>query len=99
MGLPIAWRPAAFSASTWHTPAAGWLSSALALAGLFRDVKQTRSVEDWKLKEFKVEVRQKRAIPVAFDGEVSTLRSPLLFRKRVGDLRVIVPLPEPPAPT
>jgi diacylglycerol kinase family enzyme len=70
----------------------------LALAGLFRDVKQTKSVEDWKLREFKVEVRQTRAIPVAFDGEVSTLRSPLLFRKRVGDLRVILPLPEPPAP-
>jgi YegS/Rv2252/BmrU family lipid kinase len=70
----------------------------LALAGLFRDVKQTRSVEDWKLRELKVEVRETRAIPVAFDGEVSTLRSPLLFRKRVGDLRVILPAPEPPAP-
>lgn len=70
----------------------------LALAGLFRDVKQTRSVEDWKLRELRVDVRQTRAIPVAFDGEVSTLRSPLLFRKRVGDLRVIVPSPEPPAP-
>jgi diacylglycerol kinase family enzyme len=70
----------------------------LALAGLFRDVKQTQSVEDWKLREFKIEVRQTRAIPVAFDGEVSTLRSPLLFRKRVGDLRVILPPPEPPAP-
>jgi len=70
----------------------------LALAGLFRDVKQTKSVEDWKLREFKVEVRQTRAIPVAFDGEVSTLRSPLLFRKRVGDLQVILPPPEAPAP-
>jgi diacylglycerol kinase family enzyme len=70
----------------------------LALAGLFRDVKETRSVEDWKLREFKVEVRQTRAIPVAFDGEVSTLRSPLLFRKRVGELKVILPPPEPPAP-
>jgi diacylglycerol kinase family enzyme len=70
----------------------------LALTGLFRDVKQTKSVEDWKLREFKVEVRQTRAIPVAFDGEVSTLRSPLLFRKRVGDLWVILPPPEPPAP-
>jgi diacylglycerol kinase family enzyme len=70
----------------------------LALAGLFRDVKQTQSVEDWKLREFKVEVRQTRAIPVAFDGEVSTLRSPLLFRKRAGELRVILPPPEPPAP-
>ncbi|HEV7506256.1 MAG TPA: diacylglycerol kinase family protein [Thermoanaerobaculia bacterium] len=68
----------------------------LALAGLFRDVKQTRSVEDWKLRELRVDIRQTRAIPVSFDGEVSTLRSPLLFRKRVGDLRVIAPPPEPP---
>lgn len=64
----------------------------LALAGLFRDVKETRSVEDWKLSEFKVEVRQARGIPVAFDGEVGTLRSPLLYRKRVGALRVILPV-------
>ena len=70
----------------------------LALTGLFRDVKQTKSVEDWKLREFKVEVRQTRAIPVAFDGEVSTLKSPLLFRKRVGDLRVILPPAEAAAP-
>jgi diacylglycerol kinase family enzyme len=70
----------------------------LGLAGLFRDVKQTKSVEDWKAREFKVEVRQMRAIPVAFDGEVSRLRSPLHYRKRVGALRVILPAPEPQAP-
>jgi diacylglycerol kinase family enzyme len=70
----------------------------LALAGLFRDIKQTKSVEDWKAREFKVEVRQTRAIPVAFDGEVSKMRSPLHFRKRVGALRVILPPAEPPSP-
>ena len=70
----------------------------LALAGLFRDVKQTRSVEDWKLREFKVEVRNVRAIPVAFDGEVSRMKSPLRYRKRPHALRVILPPPEPPAP-
>jgi diacylglycerol kinase family enzyme len=70
----------------------------LALIGLFRDVKQTRSVEDWKLSEFKVEVRHKRAIPVAFDGEVSRMKSPLQYRKRPHDLRVILPPPEAPAP-
>ncbi|MFY9825994.1 MAG: diacylglycerol kinase family protein [Thermoanaerobaculia bacterium] len=73
----------------------------LALAGLFRDVKQTQGVEDWKLRELKVEVRETRAIPVSFDGEVGTLRSPLHYRKRVGALRVILPIPSltgPPAP-
>jgi diacylglycerol kinase family enzyme len=68
----------------------------LALAGLVRDVKQTRMVEDWRLRELKVEVRKKRAIPVAFDGEVSTMKSPLLYRKRPQDLRVILP-PQAPA--
>ena len=54
----------------------------LALVGLVRDIKQTRSVEDWRLPEFKVEVREKHSIPVAFDGEVSKMRSPLLYRTR-----------------
>jgi diacylglycerol kinase family enzyme len=70
----------------------------LALAGLVRDVKQTKSVEDWKLRDFEVEVRKKRAIPVAFDGEVSTMRSPLHYRIRTRALRVILPPPETPAP-
>ncbi|MBW8876050.1 MAG: NAD(+)/NADH kinase [Acidobacteria bacterium] len=68
----------------------------LALAGLVRDVKQTRMVEDWRLPELKVEVRKKRAIPVAFDGEVSRMKPPLLYRKRPRDLRVILP-PQAPA--
>ncbi|MEA2600007.1 MAG: hypothetical protein QOF89_999 [Acidobacteriota bacterium] len=71
----------------------------LALAGLVRDLKETQSVEDWRLPEFKVEVlRKRRAIPVAFDGEVSTMKSPLLYRTRPHALRVILPPPEPPAP-
>jgi diacylglycerol kinase family enzyme len=70
----------------------------LALVGLVRDIKQTRSVEDWRLPEFTVEVRGKRAIPVAFDGEVSRMRSPLRYRTRPRALPVIVPRPEPESP-
>jgi diacylglycerol kinase family enzyme len=66
----------------------------IGLAGLVRDIKQTKSVEDWRLPELKVEVRQKGAIPVAFDGEVSRMKSPLHYRKRLRALRVILP-PEP----
>ena len=58
-----------------------------------RDIKQTESVEDWRLPEFKVEVRGKHAIPVAFDGEVSKMRSPLLYRTRPRALPVILPPP------
>ena len=67
----------------------------LALVGLVRDIKQTRSVEDWRLPEFKVEVRGHHSIPVAFDGEVSKMRSPLLYRTRPRALPVIIPRPEP----
>jgi diacylglycerol kinase family enzyme len=70
----------------------------IALLGLVRDVKRSRSVEDRALPEFKVEVRGNRAIPVAFDGEVSRMRSPLLYRSRPRALPVIIPRPEPPVP-
>jgi diacylglycerol kinase family enzyme len=63
----------------------------VALLGLVRDIKRTRSVEDWRLPEFTVEVRKRRAIPVAFDGEVSRMRSPLRYRTRPRALRVILP--------
>jgi len=70
----------------------------LALVGLVRDIKETRSVEDWPLPEFKIEVRKKHSIPVAFDGEVTMMKSPLLYRTRPRALRVILPPAEPPAP-
>jgi diacylglycerol kinase family enzyme len=63
----------------------------VALLGLVRDIKRTESVEDWRLPEFTVDVRRKRAIPVAFDGEVSMMRSPLRYRTRPRALRVILP--------
>jgi diacylglycerol kinase family enzyme len=66
----------------------------LALLGLVRDLKNVQSVEDRRLPEFKVEVRRKRRIPVAFDGEVARMDSPLLYRNRAQALRVIAPRPE-----
>jgi diacylglycerol kinase family enzyme len=70
----------------------------VALLGLVRDIKRTRSVEDWRLPEFTVEVRKKHAIPVAFDGEVSMMRSPLRYRTRPRALKVILP-PQKPEPS
>jgi diacylglycerol kinase family enzyme len=67
----------------------------VALLGLVRDIKRTQSVEDWRLPEFTVEVRRKRAIPVAFDGEVGVMRSPLHYRTRPRALPVILPRREP----
>lgn len=65
----------------------------IALKGLVYDIKRTESVEDFRLPEFKVEVRKKHAIPVAFDGEVSVMRSPLQYRTRPRVLPVILPPP------
>jgi diacylglycerol kinase family enzyme len=63
----------------------------LALLGLVRDLKRVGSVEDRRLPEFEVEVRKKRHIPVALDGEVTRMNAPLLYRNRSQALRVIVP--------
>jgi diacylglycerol kinase family enzyme len=70
----------------------------LALLGLVRDLKRVRSVEDRRLPELKVEVRKKRQIPVALDGEVARMNSPLLYRNRPQALRVIVPRETPASP-
>ena len=40
-----------------------------------------------------IDTRRARYIPVATDGEVVTLRTPLLFRSRPGALRVVLPRP------
>jgi diacylglycerol kinase family enzyme len=70
----------------------------IALMGLVRDVKQTESIEDRRLPEFEIEVRKRKSIPVACDGEILTMRSPLRYRSRPKSLRVILPSQEPPAP-
>ena len=74
----------------------------IALKGLVRDIKRTESVEDFRFPEFKVEVRKKKSIPVAFDGEVTVMHSPLLYRTRPRALPVILPsqpLPEAEKPS
>lgn len=62
----------------------------LALLGLVRDVKGTDSFECLRLPEFTIEAH-KRVLPVYFDGEVVLLETPLRYRKRVRDLRVVAP--------
>lgn len=60
------------------------------LLGLFRDLKQTDRFDCWSMPEFSIEMRQ-RSIPVYLDGEVMVLETPLRYRTRVHDLRVILP--------
>jgi diacylglycerol kinase family enzyme len=65
----------------------------LALVGLVRDVRKSESVEEWRFPEFEVEVRSQHAIPIAYDGEVGVMRSPLRYRTRSRALPVILPPP------
>jgi diacylglycerol kinase family enzyme len=69
----------------------------LALLSLVRDLKLTRGFDRWCLPEFSVESKLP-ALPVYLDGEVTTMKTPLLYRTRPHDLRVILPPAEPPPP-
>lgn len=62
----------------------------LALLGLVRDVTQTKHFARWCLPELTVDHREQLLL-VYLDGEVTHLRSPLRYRNRARDLRVIVP--------
>jgi diacylglycerol kinase family enzyme len=68
----------------------------LALLSLIRDLKLTRGFDRWCLPEFTVESKM-AALPVYLDGEVTTMKTPLRYRTRPHDLRVILPPAEPPA--
>jgi diacylglycerol kinase family enzyme len=69
----------------------------LALLSLVRDLKLTRGFDRWCLPEFTVESKM-AALPVYLDGEVTTMKTPLRYRTRPHDLRVILPPAEPPVP-
>lgn len=62
----------------------------LALLGLVRDVKGTDRFECLRLPELTIEAH-KKILPVYLDGEVVLLETPLRYRKRVRNLRVLVP--------
>jgi diacylglycerol kinase family enzyme len=62
----------------------------LVLLGLVRDLKETDQFDCWSLPEFSIETRG-RAVPVYLDGEVLVLDTPLRYRTRARDLRVILP--------
>lgn len=62
----------------------------LLLLGLFRDLKRTDRFDCWSRPELTIEV-PKRSLPVYLDGEVMVLDTPLRYRTRVRELRVILP--------
>ena len=62
----------------------------IALRTLFGRLRQAKDFEAFCIEEIKIETRRKR-LPVAFDGEVETMKAPLCYRVRPLALRVIVP--------
>ncbi len=63
----------------------------LALSALFGRLQQARDFDSLDAEEIWVETRRPRRLPVATDGEVNVMTSPLHYRVRPGALKVIVP--------
>ena len=61
----------------------------LLLLSLFKDVKATDRLDCLSAPELTIELEQ-RTVPVYLDGEVTVLETPLRYRNRVKDLRVIL---------
>jgi diacylglycerol kinase family enzyme len=62
----------------------------LALRTLFGRLRQTKDFEEINTGEITIETRKKN-LPVAFDGEVEFLQTPLCYKIHPQALRVIVP--------
>lgn len=62
----------------------------LALRALFGRLREAKDFDALCTKEIWIETRRKR-LPVAIDGEVTPMETPLHYRVRPGALRVIVP--------
>ncbi|MDT5158800.1 MAG: hypothetical protein QOH51_3157 [Acidobacteriota bacterium] len=63
----------------------------LALSALFGRLRQAKDFDSHAAQEIWVETRRRKRLPVATDGEVTVMTTPLHYRIRPGALRVIVP--------
>ena len=63
----------------------------LALSALFGRIRQAEDFDALCAREIWVETRRPKRLPVATDGEVRVLTTPLHYRIRPGALKVIVP--------
>jgi diacylglycerol kinase family enzyme len=63
----------------------------LALSALFGRLRQAKDFDSHSAQEIWVETRRHKRLPVATDGEVTVMTTPLHYRIRPGALRVIVP--------
>jgi diacylglycerol kinase family enzyme len=63
----------------------------LALSALFGRLRQAHDFDALNAQEIWVETRRPKRLPVATDGEVNVMTTPLHYRVRPGALKVIVP--------
>jgi diacylglycerol kinase family enzyme len=63
----------------------------LTLSALFGRLREAHDFDALRAREIWVETRRPKRLPVATDGEVSVLSTPLHYRIRPGALKVIVP--------
>src|SRR5919199_2885332 len=63
----------------------------LAVSALFGRLRQAKDFDALCAQEIWVETRRPKRLPVATDGEVNVLTTPLRYRVRPGALKVIVP--------
>jgi diacylglycerol kinase family enzyme len=63
----------------------------LAVRALFGRLRQAKDFDALRAQEIIVETRRPKRLPVATDGEVNVIRTPLRYRVLPGALRVIVP--------
>ena len=69
-----------------------WGLALLALRALTGRLSEARDFDALSAKEITIETRRrKQRLRVATDGEVTVMRTPLHYRVRPGDLRVVVP--------
>jgi diacylglycerol kinase family enzyme len=66
----------------------------LAVRALFGRLQQAKDFDALKAQEIVVETRRPKRLPVATDGEVNVMQTPLHYRVLPGALRVIVPKQE-----
>jgi YegS/Rv2252/BmrU family lipid kinase len=70
-----------------------WGLFVLALRALFGRLRLAREFLSFTAKEMEIETRKHR-VQVALDGEVMVMATPLRYRIRAGELRVMAPRPE-----
>lgn len=67
-----------------------WKLIVLAIRSLLGKLRQAREFEEVLIEECEIETRRRKVLLVAFDGEVTAMKTPLKYKVRAKALKVIV---------